>query len=558
MSDWFLAELARSLQPSDDRDASSLLPPLAWAACYRRIDDQPFSLARFTPLKAIYEDDHPHIVVIKPAQVGVSEMAVTRAAHALDVGARYWHTGKNGLNVAYLFPTKTALGDFSKERISALKRESRHLAELFTGEFDDITFKQVGDSYLYLRGAWSEEALLSFPADFLILDEYDRMDKAAIALARKRLRASLVKRELDISTPTLPGVGIHAEYLASDQRVWEIPCAACDAWVELDFFRDVRANGEPWDVWQDWDAERLHQATMDVVCPHCGQPLDRFADGRWVARAPAVTRIRGYQVPALCFPSVSLNELAVHAVDPDPTARTEFFRSDLGLPYEAAGSRVTIAMLQALSAELPGGKLPDGPWRQTTMGVDVGARFHYRISATGPDGQRYVRAMGAVRSWDELDMLMSQYRVRRCVIDAMPEIHGCKAWADTHAGKVLRAWYPSGLKGDLFAPEPDKLDGEININRTMAMDAVYTVIATGAEHWPAAIHNDGEVQAQLTAPVRVVVEDASGQEKATWEHTSPDHFYHSCVYDVCAYRSLPKAKRGTGLHQGRAKGWGVE
>ena len=53
-------------------------------------------------------------------------------------------------------------------------------------------------------------------------------------------------------------------------------------------------------------------------------------------------------------------------------------------------------MLAQLSHDLPGGRLPERAWRDTTMGVDVGTRFHYRISAMGEGERPYIRAMGAV------------------------------------------------------------------------------------------------------------------------------------------------------------------
>jgi hypothetical protein len=99
---------------------------LEWAERYRRIDGQSFSLDRFAPLRAIYADEHPRIVVTKPSQRGVSEWAINYAIFALDRGAEVWASGqKTGLNVGYLFPTQAALSAFSKERISGLKRGER-------------------------------------------------------------------------------------------------------------------------------------------------------------------------------------------------------------------------------------------------------------------------------------------------------------------------------------------------------------------------------------------------------------------------------------------------
>lgn len=559
---------------------SSLTPnltPLAWGKEFRRIEGQPLSLdydpaatppVGYEPLKEIYDDDHSFIVIMKPAQVGVSELAITRALHALDCGARYWGTSNDGLNVGYLFPTQEALYDFSKERISALEDESEKLATFFD-DYDDVRFKKAGHSYFYLRGAWSVKALKSFKADVLILDERDEMLSRAVALAVKRLRHSQVKRQMRLSTPTLPDFGIHADYLKSDQREWEVRCSGCDAWNTLDFFRDVKAAGADYDDWQHWGEERIHRAEVHVACPGCRQPLadaDRFGPGRWVARRPEVTRVRGYHVPWFAFPSVSLRDLCIAAISTDPEQTIEFYRSDLGLPYEPKGSRVTEEMLRKLSAELEGGRLPAGPWRNVTMGVDVGARFHYRISGEGPGRRRYVLAAGSVKTWDDLDRLMADYKVRHAVVDAAPELHGAEAWSSKHKGRVLRAYYQD-LKGDLFrlpSDEERKMHGlkttkprqlrkdVVQINRTMAMDTVYNLVATGKELWPAAVHNDPEVLTHMTAPVRVVKTDEDGQPFATWVHTKPDHIFHAAVYDLVAQKTLPKVTPGV-LVQGSAK-----
>ncbi|MGE3267099.1 MAG: terminase gpA endonuclease subunit [Chloroflexota bacterium] len=547
------------------RRAQQQEPPadvLAWAQRYRRIDGQPFSLARFEPLRAIYQDTHPHVCIIKPAQRGVSEFAINYTTFALDRGAAIWTNGeKDGLNVGYIFPTREALGDFSKERITGLVQESPHLAQLFSGDddFNAITFKQVGRSYLYLRGGWSESSLLSFAADLLVLDEFDRMDPKTVALAQRRMNASIVRRELDISTPTIPGQGIHAQYLRSDRHVYE-QRHACGEWVSFDFFRDVRVDGQPHTEWRQWSAERIGVADVALACPVCQESLstaERCAPGRWRAEAPEITGLRGYWVPWWPFPVCDLARLAITAISQDPSQIEELYRSDLGLPYEVGGSRITREQLAALSHELPNGLLPDLSWHSTTMGVDVGTRFHYRVSSTGSDGHRYVRAMGSVTSWDELDTLMGQYNVRLCVIDAFPEQHAARAFVDRHDGRAVTATYPTAnaLKGVMFAPDAVKAvaDGRVQINRTMAMDAVYAAVATARDRWPAAIHNDPEVIEHMTAPVRVETQDAHGQPRADWVHTRPDHMFHSSVYDSVARALLPSTISAGGFAMAAAR-----
>jgi hypothetical protein len=537
------------------------LAPRAWAEAHRRIDDRPFSLDRYVPLHAPYDDDHPHQVYRKCAQVGVSEMAITKAMHALDVGARYWNVEKAGLNVAYLFPTGAALSDFSKERFSALKDESPYLAQLFANSpYDDVGFKQVGQSYLYLRGTHSKKSLKSFPADVLVLDEFDEMDPIGVAMARKRLRASMVKREIDLSTPLLPGTGIDALYAQSDGRVWETHCLHCDGWNELDFFRDVWLNDRSRDVWNVWDAEQIARAALSVRCPACQYPLDRCGPGRWRAQRPEVTTLRGYHIPALAFPSVDVQQLCHNSIATDLAKVAEFYRSDLGLPYTPAGSRIDEAMLQRCVAAPPA----ETTWRHTTLGVDVGSRFHYRLSSVAADGQRYVRLAGSVADWADLTRLIAQYSVRACVIDAQPELNGAMAWAATHAGKVWRAFYPNGLGADLLRTEQETdtagrvTPGSmvVKINRTLAMDQLFDAVATTHEAWCSDALHAAEVVAHLTAPVRVLdTSRTTGQATPRWAHTAPDHLFHASVYNRIADALLPKGGGVLLLGQAAGAGW---
>lgn len=536
--------------------------PLEWATRYRKLEGRPFTLENHRPLKGIYVDDHEHIVVGKPAQRGVSEYAINKAAFALDRGAEVWTRGeKDGLNVAYIFPKKEALGDFSKERLSGLTRESPYLEKLFgDDEFNAVTFKQVRDSYLYLRGGWSTSALKSFPCDLLVLDEFDEMAPSAVALARRRLNGSLhVHQELDISTPSIPGFGIHKMYRDSDQHIYKQP-HHCGEWVCYDFLRDVRVGGQEYDTWGGWDAEQVRSHKVTLHCPACGETVSdeqRLADGVWEPQHPDVQGLRGYWIPPLAFPVANLMRMAAAAVHPDPFEREQFFQSDLGVPYTVEGSKITLEMILQLASPLEGGRLPNWPaklWRDTTIGVDVGARFHYKVSSTGPDDVRYVRAAGSVGTWGELDALMRHFRVRRCVVDAQPELDGAKLFSARWPGRVLRAYYPgpTALKGQLWhvdgldlkklANRKNKIQVDVvTINRTMAMDRIRNMFTAIAEVAPVEVVNNPEVQEHLQAPTRTTTPDVRGQPVAQWINTGADHAFHAWVYDLIARETLPVA-----------------
>lgn len=520
---------------------------LDWAKRYRRIEGRPFNLDRFRPLEQIYLDDHPRIVVKKPAQRGISEWAVSFTCFALEHGARLWANGqKNGLNVGYLFPVKQNLEDFAKERINELRDESTHLATMFSDEdFDSLGFKRVANSHLYMRGTYAKSGLLSFPADVIIFDEFDQMDARAVSLATRRMSASSVRRDIRISTPTFPGRGISAEYLASDQRIYETQCRdGCQEWVSFDFFRDVSCDNAPFDEWKHWDQAHVAQTNVTLHCPKCNVEIAddvRCADGRWVVQNPTHTRTHGYQVPWWPFPMTDIAAYAYSAVSDIPSEIEELYHSDLGLEYGAGGGSVTEDMLQQLTADYPTDV--HTVWRNTTMGADIGARMHFKITSEDALGRICVRAMGSVDDWEGLHRLMMRFQVRMAIVDALPELHDAVSFCERWRGRAKRAFYPTNanaLRGQLYHEIPNTFD--IQINRTMAMDAVLASITNGQEHLPLSIAHDPEIIAHMGAPTRVKTEDANGQPYPTWVHTSPDHGFHSWVYDLIARKTMPTSE----------------
>jgi hypothetical protein len=384
----------------------------------------------------------------------------------------------------------------------------------------------------------------------MVLDEFDELDETAVSLASKRLNASLVKRLVMISTPSIPGRGIDQAYQASDKRVYQTPCAGCGTWQSYDFFGTIRCNGEPWDEWQKWSQARVSMTEVTMHCPACGREIseeERCAEGRWVSLQPEVKRVHGYHLPWWAFPFIDLQELAHNAVSPNPSELDELFHSDLGLPYGTAGGQVTDSMLAQLSAALPDGQMPDGPWKDTTMGIDVGTRLHYRISSVNvADGHIYVRDMNSVPNFSELNPLMMRYSVRQAVIDAEPELHAAIEFCEKWKGRAFRSFYPSApsaLKGIEFNVKKDSYD--VMTNRNMMLDAVYATISSASERWPAGFTHDPDIIAQFKSSTRVKYTDDAGQQHIAWAHAGPDHYAHAMVFDLVARKTLPATQSFT-------------
>ena len=85
------------------------------------------------------------------------------------------------------------------------------------------------------------------------------------------------------------------------------------------------------------------------------------------------------------------------------------------------------------------------------MGVDVGLNLHVVVrecagvegGQTDGSGSRRPRLwfVGQVDGFPELEPLMERYHVRRCVIDAAPELHLAREFALRHKGNVWLAQY---------------------------------------------------------------------------------------------------------------------
>jgi hypothetical protein len=333
----------------------------------------------------------------------------------------------------------------------------------------------------------------------------------------------------------------------------------------IDFFANVRLNGESHDQWQDFEEADIRNSSLSIHCPSCQAPIDRTGPGKWRALHPERTGLRGYHVPWYAFPNVDIIKLCLDSVSQLPTKRAEFYRSGLGVPYTESGSKITKDMLVNIAGQLP--RMPI--WSKTTIGIDVGTFYHYRVSSTAQDGLRYVRAMGKAKSLEEIDQIMRRYRVKNGVIDALPENHAVQTWVAKKRGRMLRAFFSRGLQDSMYRLDDQPASTTvvkgrikkklpkytIHINRTLAMDMVYARIANEEEVWPADFTEDKDIVSQMCAPTRIDVQDkTTGEYFAQWVHTQPDHSFFGCLYDTIAQEIAPKGST-TILAQGKSNGW---
>ena len=190
------------------------------------LDGRPFSYERHEYLIEPYQDNHPHQVEEKAAQMGLTSKAMLRVVY----GARY--RGYRG--ILYLFPNKSDVTDFSKGRIDPLIDENPDTIGKWLTSTDSSNIKRIWNAFLYLRGMKSRVGLKSIPVDLTVFDELDEAPQNAVDMAVERMAHSELKEILKLSNPTLPDYGIDKAFQETDQRYWLLKCEKCGEYTCLE------------------------------------------------------------------------------------------------------------------------------------------------------------------------------------------------------------------------------------------------------------------------------------------------------------------------------------
>jgi hypothetical protein len=492
------------------------------------------------------------MVIYKASQMGASEYAISCAMHAADQCAA---------TVLYLFPTDTHVSDFSTARIGPAIEASAYLESIVVeggaavgpdGKkrgADRVTLKRVRDRFIYLRGSQVKPTgqapqLKSIDADLLILDEVDEMDPRAPAIAVKRLGHSLIAEERWISTPTYPGMGIHAKWLESDMREWHLPCGHCGERQPLTIGSVVTAfdDLERPVAWHGQAEGRAYAA-----CRKCGKEIDRSIPGEWIATYPGRDLV-GFHLTKLFSAHVRLLDIVESLTTTDETKRREAYNQDLGEPYTPRGGQLTDDVLKGCQRDYAhglamieteiGGQVTKSP-EKTVMGVDVGKVLHVVIR--GPrdaeSGERPQRWAGEVESFERLPVLMRTYNVSQVVIDALPETRKAREFqASQRSGVVWLAYYVTQKAGTKKS-EPEQWDrdnGVVNLDRTRTMDATFARFFEQENTLPANARDLRDYFAHMKAPVRVLEDGPGGEKVASYVESGPDHFAHAENYCMVA------------------------
>ncbi len=480
---------------------------LFWTEAYRNINGRPFTVP--PALHAVYQDDHPFVVIRKPSQVGVTEFNLNTAAWAADR-----QCAGRGV-VLYLLPTGEMADRISQTRMSKVVQESPYLRRRAVPEPGiargpaNIRRRTIGSGVVYFCGSEDETQYSGIDADVVILDEFDLMQEEVLSLAQARLRSSRSPRLRVTSTPTISDFGVSYLFDLSDQRYYEMACPQCAAWQEPRFPDSV-----------DWE-------TLQVVCLECRQPLDARQMGRWVPRRPDASDVRGYQLNRLVLPDPPLQQMKMALEGKISTSKETFFRQDLGQPFTSPESRLTPDVIDSCIEPWR----PELPLKMYVMGVDVGSKLHVVIRGRFKERWYLFEAFTA-DNFNEIEPCFRRYNIQCCVVDALPETREARRFQQGHLGTIWLAQYAQqGLQ-----PEWSYSEWLVRAPRTLILDEMLHRFRERAYVLPDDVRaiEDGEYFRQLQAPVRTIELDQWGQPVATYRSRQRDDFAHAEVYATLA------------------------
>lgn len=233
--------------------------------------------------------------------------------------------------------------------------------------------------------------LRAHTARVLFLDEIDALTNTAdgdpLALAEERTRTFPDRKIVIGSTPAAMSTSlIYAEFLKSDQRIFEACCPSCSD------FREV--------LWDDIKFEDDAPEKAYWCAPCCGSVVEErhkatmVAKGRWRATKPEVKNHAGFKINSLVSPlaNAAWGKLAQEWIEKRdvPEKRQTFVNNVLGLPWNDIVDDIDESQLLERVKPIGMGRIPEAVLYMT-VGIDVqDNRLEAATLGWDRDGEMYV------------------------------------------------------------------------------------------------------------------------------------------------------------------------
>lgn len=339
-------------------------------------------------MDAVSDPRVERVVIMASARVGKTEIINNLVG---------FHVGQDPAPLLVVYPTETAAEEWSRDKLAPMLRDSPTLrtkiAPARSRDSQNTTLHKVfPGGRLYIVGANAPTGLAAKNIRVVCFDEVDRYGANAggegdpVAQGVKRTQNFWNRKIILASSPKLAGTSrIEAEFLASDQRRYLVPCPHCDH-AQVLRWQNVRwpETGTP--------AERAEAAAY--YCESCGAAwtdAERWEavataprrGGGWRAENPG-SRVAGFHISVLYSPWRTIAEtVAEWLAATTPELKQVFVNTSLGETWRERGDAPEWERLIERREDYPEGWAPRDALA-VTAGVDVqGARVELYVWAWG-------------------------------------------------------------------------------------------------------------------------------------------------------------------------------
>lgn len=499
-----------------------------WISKNTRHEGKPFSYKGREYQQDIIDDPAKELYVVKCAQVGLSEVLARWGLAAA--------TTQENFTVIYTFPAANDSYLFAKARLDPLIASSKEIMHALSKTVNSVELKQFGEnSFLYIRGTFSETGALSVPADLLIHDELDRSDMGNVAAYVSRLQAKPTKMRRLFSTPTVAKYGIDAMSTTSRKKKQVWTCSHCSHKFLPNYHDNVVIpgyDGKKKEITKH-NIKDIRWKEAVLLCPKCGKvPASDLQYREWVVENSLDSyEAVSYFITPFCAPSFITPSYLVD-VSTKFEKWSEFANQALGETAEDAQEALTESDVRACHT-------PNSLDSSAVhfLGADMGVTCHITI------GRMHEGVLLVVHRekvfYTEFESrrreLCAMYRVVVSVHDLFPytDIVTRITGFDPNAYGAIYVEKKSTethyVKEQEEAPEEGRLNvRSAMINRNVAFDELMFMI----KRKEVVIYGlDDEAAQHLGSMKRVQKFDKQGAMRYIWDKTDGvDHYHHSLLY----------------------------
>lgn len=462
----------------------------------------------------IYRDPAQNLVVMKPAQVGLSTLEIIR---------NHYDARSKKMDIIYTLPTDGDVNVFVGGKVNRIIANNPcMLADV--KDKDTIEHKAVGNSMIYFRGTWTKKAAIMITADRLVHDEKDSSKQDVVADYQARLQHSKYKQTHVFSHPSVPNNGVDVEWQKSDQKEWFITCPHCQKKQVL-----------------TWNTEDPKKMSIDIeknifICKKCGQQLsddDRRA-GQWVKKFKD-REYSGYHLSLLMAPYVSAEEIVKKYKEVLEGKQTMdyFYNKVLGLPFAGGGNSVTQEMVMgSVTAEKNTEK------GRIVIGVDTGVKLRFVIGnkagliGYGQMNDYMPDDVNKLPLDQTLEYFLKKWPNSIMVIDQGGDIIGSRKLQKKYPGRVFLCHYARDRKTQQLIRWGDKDEyGTVLVDRNRMLQMTINEMTEKRYRLYNGTQSDWyDYWLHWSHIYRTVEEDTLGVLQYVWHRSDRDDWVHATVY----------------------------